>query len=88
MTARARPSVFSLERLGLTALVYAPFRIFFTANLLSNASWFIFSAALNTYVLQLTNASGKCAMPSFEPDRKRQATARTHMASARTFHRK
>ncbi len=55
----------SLERLGLTALVYAPFRIFFVANLLSNASWFIFSAALNTYVLQLTGSAAEVGFASF-----------------------
>jgi MFS family permease len=46
-------------------LVYAPFRIFFTANLLSNASWFIFSAALNTYILQLTHSAAEVGFASF-----------------------
>jgi MFS family permease len=60
-----RSATESLERLGLTALVYAPFRIFFTANLLSNASWFIFSAALNTYILQVTGSAGTVGFASF-----------------------
>ena len=55
----------SLERLGLTALVYAPFRIFFLANLASNASWFIFSAALNTYILQITGSAAEVGFASF-----------------------
>jgi len=55
----------SLERMGLTALVYAPFRIFFAANLLSNASWFIFSASLNTYVLALTGSAAEVGFASF-----------------------
>lgn len=46
-------------------MVYAPFRIFFTANLLSNASWFIFSAALNTYILQLTHSAAEVGFASF-----------------------
>ena len=37
--------------MGLTALGYPPFVTFFVANLTSNASWFIFGAALNTYIL-------------------------------------
>jgi MFS family permease len=55
----------SLERMGLTALVYGPFRTFFTANLLSNASWFIFSAALNTYILELTGSAASVGFASF-----------------------
>ena len=55
----------SLERMGLTALVFAPFRIFFAANLLSNASWFIFSASLNTYVLQVTGSAAQVGFASF-----------------------
>jgi MFS family permease len=65
MTARARPANLSLEKLGLVALGYAPFRIFFLANLASNASWFIFSAALNTYILQLTNSEAQVGFASF-----------------------
>jgi MFS family permease len=65
VTARAPSATHSLERLGLTALIYAPFRIFFTANLLSNASWFIFSAALNTYILQLTGSAAEVGFASF-----------------------
>jgi MFS family permease len=55
----------SLERFGLTALIYPPFRVYFTANLASNASWFIFSAALNTYILQLTGSAGTVGFASF-----------------------
>lgn len=65
MTANVRSVTMSLERLGLTALVYAPFRIFFGANLLSNASWFMFSAALNTYILQLTGSAAEVGFASF-----------------------
>ena len=65
MTATTRSNLSPLERLGLTALIYAPFRIFFTANLLSNASWFIFSAALNTYILQLTGSAAEVGFASF-----------------------
>jgi MFS family permease len=65
VTTRARSGALSLERLGFTALVYAPFRIFFVANLASNASWFIFSAALNTYILQITNSAGEVGFASF-----------------------
>ena len=64
-TPRGRSAEESLERLGLTALVYAPFRIFFSANLLSNASWFIFSAALNTYILEVTGSAGTVGFASF-----------------------
>ena len=65
VTAQARSVDESLERFGLTALVYAPFRVFFTANLASNASWFIFSAALNTYILQVTGSAGTVGFASF-----------------------
>jgi MFS family permease len=65
VTAATRSNLSPLERLGLTALIYAPFRIFFTANLLSNASWFIFSAALNTYILQLTGSAAEVGFASF-----------------------
>src|SRR6476469_9559632 len=65
MTAQTPPRAWSLERLGLTALMFPPFRIFFVANLASNASWFIFSAALNTYILQLTNSAAEVGFASF-----------------------
>jgi len=55
----------SLERLGLTALVYLPFRVFFSANLISNASWFIFDSAINTYVLQVTGSAGMVGLAAF-----------------------
>jgi MFS family permease len=65
MTTQTRPRALSLERLGLTALMFPPFRIFFVANLASNASWFIFSAALNTYILQLTGSAAEVGFASF-----------------------
>lgn len=60
---QARPG--RMERLGLTALAYGPFRIYFAANLFSNASWFIFSAGLNTYILQITGSAGTVGLASF-----------------------
>src|SRR6476469_176349 len=57
VTADIRPARGALDRLGLPALPFPPFRIFFLANLSSNASWFIFSASLNTYILQLTGSA-------------------------------
>jgi MFS family permease len=65
MTARTERRPLSLERLGLLALIFPPFRIFFVANLASNASWFIFSAALNTYILQLTGSAADVGFASF-----------------------
>ncbi len=65
MTTRTASASNPLERLGFTALVYAPFRIFFVANLASNASWFIFSAALNTYILQITGSAAEVGFASF-----------------------
>ena len=35
-----------LDRLGLTALGFGPFRIYFVANFLSNSSMFVFNAGL------------------------------------------
>jgi MFS family permease len=64
-TPRGRSAKESLERLGLTALVYAPFQVFFAANLLSNASWFIFSAALNTYILAVSGSAATVGFASF-----------------------
>ncbi len=54
-----------LERMGLTALQYPPFLTFLSANLVSNASWFIFGAALNTYILALTNNAAEVGFASF-----------------------
>lgn len=65
MTVQTGTRPLSLERLGLTALAFAPFRTFFVANLASNASWFIFSAALNTYILQLTGSAAEVGFASF-----------------------
>ena len=55
----------SLERMGLTALGYPPFVTFFVANLTSNASWFIFGAALNTYILAVTGSAQTVGIASF-----------------------
>ena len=66
MSAVDRPSrAGALERFGLTALAYPPFVTFFSANLVSNASWFIFSAALNTYILQVTGSAQDVGFASF-----------------------
>jgi MFS family permease len=46
-----------LDRLGLTALGFGPFRIYFVANFLSNSSMFVFNAGLGWYVLTLTNSA-------------------------------
>ena len=54
-----------LERMGLTALGYPPFVTFFLANLTSNASWFIFGAALNTYILAVTGSAQTVGIASF-----------------------
>src|ERR1044072_1757332 len=51
--------------MGLTALGYPPFVTFFTANLTSNASWFIFGAALNTYIFQVTGSAQAVGIASF-----------------------
>jgi MFS family permease len=45
-----------LDRLGLTALGFGPFRIYFVANFLSNSSMFVFNAGLGWYVLTLTDS--------------------------------
>ena len=60
-----RPSGGVLERFGLTALAYPPFVTFLSANLVSNGSWFIFSAALNTYILQVTGSAQDVGFASF-----------------------
>ena len=54
-----------LERMGLTALGYPAFVTFFVANLTSNASWFIFGAALNTYILAVTGSAQAVGVASF-----------------------
>ena len=59
------PAQGTLERMGLTALGYPPFVTFFSANLTSNASWFIFGAALNTYILQVTGSAQDVGFASF-----------------------
>ena len=45
-----------LDRLGLNALSYRPFRAWFGANLSTNASWFIYSAGFGWLVLGLTGS--------------------------------
>jgi MFS family permease len=51
--------------MGLTALGYPAFVTFFSANLTSNASWFIFGAALNTYIFQVTGSAQAVGIASF-----------------------
>ena len=55
----------ALERMGLTALGYPPFVTFLVANLTSNASWFIFGAALNTYILAVSGSAQTVGVASF-----------------------
>ena len=55
----------TLERMGLTALGYPPFVTFLVANLTSNASWFIFGAALNTYILAVSGSAQTVGIASF-----------------------
>lgn len=55
----------ALERMGLTALGFPPFVTFLGANLVSNASWFIFGAALNTYILAVTGSAEAVGIASF-----------------------
>lgn len=45
-----------LDRLGLNALGFRPFQIFFVANFLSNSSMFVFNAGLGWYILTLTDS--------------------------------
>ncbi len=54
-----------LEGVGLTALGYPPFVTFLVANLTANASWFIFGAALNTYILAVTGSAQAVGVASF-----------------------
>jgi MFS family permease len=54
-----------LERVGLTALGYPPFVTFLSANLVSNASWFVYAAALNTYILAVTGSAAEVGFASF-----------------------
>ncbi len=51
--------------MGLTALGYPPFVTFLAANLTANASWFIFGAALNTYILAVTGSAQAVGVSSF-----------------------
>ena len=54
-----------LERVGLTALEYPPYVTFLSANLVSNASWFVYAAALNTYILAVTGSAQDVGFASF-----------------------
>ena len=45
-----------LQRAGLHALSYGPFRAFFAANFFTNASWFVYNAAFGWLVLHLTGS--------------------------------
>ena len=54
-----------LERLGLTALGFGPFRIYFVANFLSNSSMFVFNAAFGWYILKLTDSAAAVGFAFF-----------------------
>ncbi|MBM4408532.1 MAG: MFS transporter [Chloroflexi bacterium] len=54
-----------LERLGFTALTYGPFRAFFAANLLTNASWFVYSAAFGWLVLEISGSPATVGFAAF-----------------------
>ena len=54
-----------LDRLGLNALSYAPFRAFFGANFLTNASWFVYSAGFGWLVLGLTGSAATVGFAYF-----------------------
>ena len=54
-----------LERVGLTALGYPAYVTFLSANLVSNASWFVYAAALNTYILAVTGSAQDVGFASF-----------------------
>ena len=54
-----------LNRLGLDALAYGPFRTFFTANFLGNSSWFVFNAGFGWLVLNLTGSAATVGLAFF-----------------------
>ena len=54
-----------LERLGFTALTYGPFRAFFGANLVTNASWFVYNAAFGWLVLQISGSAATVGFAAF-----------------------
>jgi MFS family permease len=54
-----------LERFGFTALTYRPFRAFFGANLLTNASWFVYNAAFGWLVLQISGSPATVGFAAF-----------------------
>ena len=54
-----------LERFGFTALAYVPFRAFMAANLLTNASWFVYSAAFGWLVLQISGSPATVGFAAF-----------------------
>lgn len=54
-----------LERLGFTALTYGPFRAFMAANLLTNASWFVYSAAFGWLVLEISGSPATVGFAAF-----------------------
>jgi MFS family permease len=54
----------SLDRLGLPALSYAPFRIFFTASLLANVGIFLFMAAYGWFIQTETGSAAMVGLGS------------------------
>ena len=54
-----------LDRLGLNALGFSPFRIFFVSNFLSNSSMFVFNAGLGWYVLTVTGSPAAVGLAFF-----------------------
>lgn len=53
------------ERLGLDALKYRPFRLYFGVNFLSNSSWFVFNAGFGWYVLNQTGSAATVGLAFF-----------------------
>jgi MFS family permease len=53
-----------LDRLGLPALAYGPFRIFFASNLMANTGIFLFMAAFGWFVQTETNSAAMVGLAS------------------------
>lgn len=54
-----------LERLGLNALAYAPFRAWLGANFATNASWFVYSAGFGWLVLGISGSAATVGFAYF-----------------------
>jgi MFS family permease len=57
-------SVVSLDRLGLPALGYARYRVFFASNLLANVGIFVFMAAFGWFIQQATGSPAMVGLAS------------------------